>query len=215
MQPILAPSLLAADFSNFQQALNRIHHYQAPWIHFDVMDGSFVPAITFGAQVVAHLRPHSKTFFDVHLMVENPERHIESFAQAGANSITFHIEATHHAHAIVQQIHKIGCKAGIAINPGTSLHHLEALLPFVDLVLVMSVNPGAGGQSFITETLIKTRTLQALRNQQNLHYHIQMDGGINAETLPSVVEAGTDILVAGSAFFSDSHVNALLHSLQG
>ncbi|NIZ40094.1 ribulose-phosphate 3-epimerase [Entomospira entomophila] len=215
MQPTLAPSLLAADFSNFQQAINRIHHYQAPWIHFDVMDGLFVPAITFGAQVVAHLRPHSETLFDVHLMVAHPERHIENFAQAGADNITFHIEATNHAHALVQHIHHLGCKAGVAINPGTSLHQLDAVLPFVDLVLVMSVNPGAGGQSFIAETLLKTRELQRLREEKQFRYYIQMDGGINAETLPSTIEAGTDILVAGSAFFSDHHIDSLLKALRG
>ncbi|WDI38509.1 ribulose-phosphate 3-epimerase [Entomospira culicis] len=212
--PILAPSLLSANFAHFQEALTLVHQHQAPWLHFDVMDGQFVPAITFGSQVVASLRDKSETFFDVHLMTNTPERHFAAFAQAGANNITFHIEATHHAHALVQQIHTLGVKAGIALNPATPLSAIVELLPFVDLVLVMSVNPGAGGQSMIPSMLQKVKRLQQMKSHYNYPYHIQIDGGINESTIFAVKNAGIDVVVAGSAFFANPKLDLFLQRLR-
>jgi ribulose-phosphate 3-epimerase len=213
--PILAPSLLACDFACLKDALALVHQHQAPWLHFDVMDGSFVPAITFGSQVLASIRPHSQTFFDVHLMVNQPERHIEAFAAAGANGITFHIEATAHAHALVQQIQRLGLKAGIAFNPATPVSAIVELLPFVDLVLVMSVNPGAGGQSLIPTMLQKAKRLQQMRSQYNYPYKIQMDGGINETSILAVKKADVDVIVAGSAFFANDNLATFLQRLRG
>jgi ribulose-phosphate 3-epimerase len=211
---ILAPSLLAANFAHFGGALHTIHQHDAPWVHFDVMDGEFVSAITFGAQVVQSLRSMSQTFFDVHLMVVRPERQFASFAKAGSNGITFHIEATHHAHALVQDLHKLGIKAGIALNPATPLVAISELLPLLDTVLIMSVNPGAGGQSLIPATLAKAKELADLKTKHHYPYLIEMDGGINNDTIAAVKSAGVEVAVAGSAFFSNPQLDAFLTQLR-
>lgn len=210
---LLAPSLLSANFANFNDALATIHKHQAPWVHFDVMDGQFVPNITFGSQVVASLRQKSSLFFDVHLMTLTPERQFLAFAKAGANNITFHVEATMHAHALVQQLHQLNVKAGMAINPGTALTQIENMLPFLDVILVMSVNPGAGGQALIQHTLEKAKQLKELKAKYNYHYVIEMDGGINQDTIEVVKKSGVEAIVVGSAFFENPQLDTFLKNL--
>ncbi len=202
--PILAPSLLSADFTNLKASIEKINALEDAFVHIDVMDGSFVPQITFGQLVVNALRPLTKKLFDVHLMIHNPERHFESFAKAGADYITFHLENTIHQHRMIQQIHDLGKKAGISIVPSTPVSALEEILPYVDLVLVMTVNPGFGGQSLIPECLNKITKLKNTRQERGFGYILSVDGGINNETLPSVIEAGADVIVSGSSFFSGS-----------
>ena len=197
----LAPSLLSADFRNLSEAMSKIEQAGSGAVHIDVMDGSFVPEITYGEPVIRSIRSCSKLPFDVHLMVEKPENHISLFSDAGADWITFHIEATNHANRVIQMIHEKGKKAGIALNPGTPVSALFQVLEYVDLVLVMTVNPGWGNQSIISSCLNKVRELKKIRNENNYGYKISVDGGVNEKTLESVIEAGTDIVVSGSAFF--------------
>jgi len=201
-KPVLAPSLLSADFSNLAEALVKIEKNNGSVVHIDVMDGRFVPQITYGQPVVKSLRPLTSLPFDVHLMIEHPEDQIDSFAEAGADWITFHFENTVHIHRIVQHIHQLGKKAGIAICPATPVEFLKEILPFVDLVLVMTVNPGFGGQELIPSCIKKIKTLKELREKYKYSYKISVDGGINSRTISSVVEAGSDVIVSGSAFFS-------------
>jgi ribulose-phosphate 3-epimerase len=183
-------------------ALSLIKEKHGSLVHIDVMDGTFVPEISYGEPVVRSLRPHSDLPFDVHLMVEHPETHIESFAKAGADFITFHAENTVHQHRIVQHIHSLGKKAGIAIVPSTPVDALAEILPYVDLVLVMSVNPGFGGQSIIPRCIEKITALKGLRKAHGYAYQISVDGGVTEKTALSVINAGADIVVSGSAFFS-------------
>ncbi len=199
---ILSPSILAADFTNLGESLRYIESKNASWVHIDVMDGSFVPNITFGQPVVAALRKISPLQFDVHLMIENPQLHIDSFAEAGADWITFHYEAAVHHHRIIQQIHALGKKAGISIVPSTPVSVLEDILPFVDLVLVMSVNPGFGGQTLIPRCVEKIAQLNELRMKNGYGFRLSVDGGINNKTIGMAVDAGADVIVSGSAFFS-------------
>ena len=199
---ILSPSILAADFTKLGESLRYIESKNASWVHIDVMDGSFVPNITFGQPVVAALRKISPLQFDVHLMVENPQLHIDSFAEAGADWITFHYEAAVHHHRIIQQIHALGKKAGISIVPSTPVSVLEDILPFVDLVLVMSVNPGFGGQTLIPRCVEKIAQLNELRMKNGYGFRLSVDGGINNKTIGMAVDAGADVIVSGSAFFS-------------
>ncbi|MBO7135934.1 MAG: ribulose-phosphate 3-epimerase [Spirochaetaceae bacterium] len=199
---ILSPSSLAADFTNLGESLRFIESKKAPWVHIDVMDGSFVPNITFGQPVVAGLRKISGLQFDVHLMIENPQLHIESFAEAGADWITFHYEAAVHHHRIVQQIHSLGKKAGISIVASTPVSVLEDILPFVDLVLVMSVNPGFGGQTLIPRCVEKIAQLNELRMKNGYGFRLSVDGGINNKTIRMATDAGADVIVSGSSFFS-------------
>jgi ribulose-phosphate 3-epimerase len=198
----IAPSLLSADFSAPGEAVRSIDSSGADWVHLDVMDGSFVPNITFGHKLVADIRPFSTLPFDVHLMTEHPDRHIADFAQAGADLITIHLEAAVHIHRILTAIHDLGKKAGIAIVPSTPVSALTEVLPVVDLVLVMTVNPGFGGQSLIPSTLNKVRDLHTLRKEKNAPFLISVDGGINEKTAPLACNAGIDVMVTGSAFFN-------------
>ncbi|WP_228378531.1 ribulose-phosphate 3-epimerase [Treponema endosymbiont of Eucomonympha sp.] len=200
--PRLAPSLLAADFSHLADAVCAIESRSGAFVHIDVMDGVFVPEISFGEPVLRSLRPLTKLPFDVHLMVAQPETHVESFAAAGADYITFHAEAAIHQHRTVHLIHQMGKKAGIAIVPSTPVSQLAEILPFVDIVLVMTVNPGFSSQKMIMRCTEKIRDLAALRAQNHYVYLISADGGINAKTIASVTDAGVDIAVSGSAFFS-------------
>ncbi|MCR4734920.1 MAG: ribulose-phosphate 3-epimerase [Treponema sp.] len=201
---ILAPSLLSADFSNLGEAIKKIENSSGSAVHIDVMDGSFVPEITYGEPVIRSVRPLTKLPFDVHLMVERPELHVENFAKAGADWITFHYEASAHSHRIIQMIHELGKKAGIAICPATPISFLSEILESVDIILVMTVNPGWGGQKIIPSCVEKVRELKKIREEKGYSFKISVDGGVNSKTLNSVIDAGTDIVVSGSAFFDDS-----------
>ncbi len=199
----LAPSLLSADFSNLEKAVKQIEDNKGTVVHIDVMDGQFVPEITYGQPVVRSIRKLTKLPFDVHLMVMNPENQIEPFAKAGADWITFHYEATAHSHRLIQKIHELGKKAGIAICPGTPVSVLEEILPDVDLVLVMTVNPGWGGQVLIPGCVKKVELLKKIREEKGYKYMISVDGGVNKDTLPVGISAGNDVVVSGSSFFKN------------
>ena len=199
---ILAPSLLSADFSQLAGELAFIEANGGQWVHLDVMDGAFVPNLTFGAPVVRSLRSKSSLPFDVHLMVARPQDFVKAFAEAGADYFTFHIEAAVHAHRLITEIRAAGMKPGVSLVPSTPVHLLDEVLPFIDLVLVMTVNPGFGGQTMIPRCLEKITELYKRREKEHYHYMISVDGGINAETLPAAHNAGADIIVSGSSFFS-------------
>lgn len=200
----LAPSLLSADFSNLASALDTIKQKGGSLVHIDVMDGQFVPQISYGQPVIKSIRSLSDLPFDVHLMVNRPEDMVESFADAGADYITFHYEATTHINRLIQKIHSLGKKVGISIVPSTPVSFLSEVLADVDLVLVMSVNPGFGGQKLIPSCVKKISELVRLREENGYSYEISVDGGVNNETVQSVIDAGADIVVSGSAFFNGS-----------
>ena len=202
--PVLAPSLLSADFSDLKAAINQIENNNGSVVHIDVMDGLFVPEITYGQPVVRSIRKLTSLPFDVHLMVEKPENQINSFIEAGADWITFHVEATAHAHRLIQMIHEKGKKAGIAINPATPLFALQEILDCVDIILVMTVNPGWGGQKLIPSCVEKIKELKKIRQEKNYNYLISVDGGVNNQTLKTVMDSGADVIVSGSSFFSGS-----------
>ena len=197
----IAPSVLSADYANFETELKKLEASGAEYAHLDVMDGHFVPNISFGAGVVASMRPHSKMVFDCHLMVSNPEHHIEEFARAGADIISIHVEATPHIHGALQKIRAAGVKPSVVINPGTPVEASKNVLNLVDQVLVMTVNPGFGGQAFLPETMGKIRELVALREANQLNFDIEVDGGIDDKTIQMAREAGANIFVAGSYVF--------------
>ncbi|GAD45775.1 ribulose-phosphate 3-epimerase [Streptococcus viridans] len=197
----IAPSILSADYANFESELKKLEATGAEYVHIDIMDGHFVPNISFGAGVVASMRPHSRLVFDCHLMVSNPEHHIEDFARAGADIISIHAEATPHIHGALQKIRAAGVKASVVINPGTPVEVVKNVLNLVDQVLVMTVNPGFGGQAFLPETMDKVRELVILREVNQLDFDIEVDGGIDDETIGIAKEAGANVFVAGSYVF--------------
>jgi ribulose-phosphate 3-epimerase len=197
----LAPSILSADFARLGEQIDEVARAGADYIHVDVMDGHFVPNITIGAPVVASIRPVTSLPLDVHLMIEHPERYISQFVQAGADIITVHVEASPHLQSTIRLIKELGTRAGVSLNPATPLVTVEEFLPHVDLVLIMSVNPGFGGQSFIPETLPRIANMRKILDDRGLSAELEVDGGINADNAPDIVEAGANVLVAGNSIF--------------
>jgi ribulose-phosphate 3-epimerase len=208
----LAPSILSADFARLGEQVQAAAEAGADYIHVDVMDGHFVPNLTMGPLVVEAIRPVTTLPLDVHLMVEMPERYLAEFRRAGADILTVHVEACPHLHRVVQQIKELDAKAGVALNPATPLSAIEEMLPYLDLVLVMTVNPGFAGQSFIPTMVEKIRHLRQLLDQHGLKVELEVDGGINARTAPLVTQAGAQVLVAGSAIYN--HQEDVLTAMQ-
>ena len=211
---LVAPSILSADFARLGEEINAVAAAGADWIHVDVMDGTFVPNITIGIPVVRSIRPITKLPLDVHLMIEHPERHIEGFAKAGADIIVVHYEACTHLHRVLAQIRDAGARPGVSLNPHTPLDGLEYVLPDLDLVLLMSVNPGFGGQKFIPATLQKLRDLSALMDRLDRRVLVQLDGGVSPKNSAEVRAAGADVLVAGSAVFGSDNYEAVIERLK-
>lgn len=210
----IAPSILAADYANFASEFKRIEETSAEYVHIDIMDGQFVPNISFGADVVASMRKHSKLVFDCHLMVVNPERYVDAFAQAGADIMTIHAESTLHIHGALQKIKAAGMKAGVVINPGTPVSTIESVLSLVDQVLIMTVNPGFGGQAFIPEMLEKVAKVAQLRDEKGYDFDIEVDGGVDNKTIKACYDAGANVFVAGSYLFKASDLAAQVETLR-
>ncbi|MEY2649021.1 MAG: hypothetical protein RL282_1734 [Bacteroidota bacterium] len=212
--PIIAPSLLAADFLQLNNACEIMNRSEAEWLHLDVMDGRFVPNISFGIPVIQSIRKATPKIFDVHLMIEEPEKYAQAFKEAGANILTVHAEACRHLHRNLQQIKSLDLKAGIAINPHTPLSSIEEVLADADLVCIMSVNPGFGGQKFISSSLDKISRLKELILKKSLTTLIEVDGGVTLENAPQIVKAGADVLVAGNTVFSAPDPIKMIHDLK-
>ena len=214
MKHLVAPSILSADFANLQRDIEMINGSEADWFHVDVMDGVFVPNISFGFPVINAAKKHAKKPFDVHLMIVDPDRYIAEFAKAGANVITVHYEACTHLHRTIQLIKSVGCKAGVALNPHTPVSFLKDVLQDIDLALVMSVNPGFGGQQFIPQTLNKLRELKQMASQANPNLYIEVDGGVGIHNVASLIEAGANVFVAGNAVFAAPNPTQMIADLK-
>lgn len=211
---LIAPSLLSADFLQLQKDCDMLNESATDWFHIDIMDGRFVPNISFGPMVTKFITSTTDKYCDVHLMIEEPERYAEAFKDAGADSLTIHIEACRHLHRNIQQIKSLGMHAGVAINPHTPVDALKDIIADLDLVLIMSVNPGFGGQAFIPHTLEKIKQLRRMINEQSLSTKIEVDGGVSLENAKQITDAGADVLVAGNAVFKASDPKAMIAALK-
>lgn len=211
---IVSPSVLSADFLHLGRDIEMLNRSAAEWIHLDIMDGRFVPNISYGLPIVSAIRSVTKKVLDVHLMIVEPEKYIEAFAKAGADILSLHYEASNHLHRAMQQIRDCGMKAAVVLNPHTPVELLRDLLPYLDMVMLMSVNPGFGGQKFIPQIIDKTERLRKMIDVNNLDVLIEVDGGVNAETGRQLVEAGADVLVAGSYVFGHSNPEAAIQTLR-
>ncbi len=212
--PIIAPSLLAADFLQLQAACDMLNKSEADWFHLDIMDGRFVPNISYGPMLVAFLRKTTTKLCDVHLMIEEPGKYTKAFKDAGADSLTVHYEACPHLHSNIQQIKSLGMKAGVALNPHTPIELLKDILQDIDLVLIMSVNPGFGGQSFIPHTINKIKRMREMIDEQLLNVKIEVDGGVTLDNAKMIVDAGADVLVAGSSIFKTTNPTQIIAALK-
>ena len=212
--PIIAPSLLAADFLKLDQECTMLNESEADWYHLDVMDGRFVPNISFGPMIIEFIRKATTKACDVHLMIDEPEKYAEQFKNAGADILTVHVEACRHLHRNIQQIKALGMKAGVAVNPHTPVSGLSDILHDIDLVCLMSVNPGFGGQKFIPYTLDKIKQLRKMIDDSGLKVHIEIDGGVTLENAPSIIAAGADVLVAGNTVFKSTDPKATIRQLK-
>ena len=212
--PIIAPSLLSANFLQLEADCTLLNNSEAEWFHLDVMDGRFVPNISFGPMIIEFIRKTTKKVCDVHLMIEEPEKYAEAFKNAGADNLSVHVEACTHLHRNIQQIKSLGMKAGVAINPHTSLSEIENVLHDIDLVCMMSVNPGFGGQSFIEHTYQKIKDLKKMIADRGVSVLIEIDGGVSLSNAAAIVQAGADVLVAGNAVFKSADPTATIASLK-
>jgi ribulose-phosphate 3-epimerase len=212
--PIIAPSILASDFANLEREVKMLNESQADWIHIDIMDGKFVPNFSMGIPVVEAIKKHALKPLDVHLMIVNPENHVEAFQRAGAATISVHVEVCSNLHRNIQQIKALGCKAGVAINPHTSVAELENIIADIDLVIVMSVNPGFGGQKFIENTYAKVKQLKKLIQSSSSTAKIEIDGGVTLQNAKPLLDAGADALVAGNFVFSASNPPDIIRQLK-
>jgi ribulose-phosphate 3-epimerase len=214
MKHLIAPSILSADFANIQRDVEMINNSEADWFHVDIMDGVFVPNISFGFPVVSAIKKHAKKPLDVHLMIVEPDRYLEQFKNAGADVLTVHIEACTHLHRTIAAIKQLGMKAGVAVNPHTSVSLLEDIIADIDLVCLMSVNPGFGGQKFIENTYQKIQKLRAMSKDVNPGLLIEIDGGVGTHNIAALVQAGANVLVAGNAVFAAAEPKAMISDLK-